>query len=111
MTSDTQYEERMAGLSAAFKGHLVSTQCELLQLQELLSAGKDIDSVYHDLHELVHSLAGSAGLFELKSIGDAAERAEVAVVQAIRIQEAPDQRHAVLRTMDDLAAEIKTAIN
>ena len=81
MSDDSAYQVRLAEISLAYKKRLPSALDTLKQLQVDLSSNTDPTSVYEDIRDVAHQLAGSAGQFQFEAVGKAADLLEAAVLR------------------------------
>lgn len=110
MSSDTVYDERIAKLSAAYKLHLVETVNQLKELRVELGDQNQFANVYESLRHEVHRLAGSAGLFGLQNVGEAADVVETNIVTAKKNDFEPETVRTVLQQLDGLIEELNRSL-
>ena len=113
MAGESSLDERYASLRRRFAARAVEQAARIVELRQLIAAGRGGPESVQEMQRLAHSLHGSAGTFGYAPIGCAAGIVEELCAMMIRVFEAdappPDEFDQAVAKLLGLIERIETS--
>ena len=110
MGDDTIYRQRQVELAESFRAQLDPILRDLTEKRSVLESGDYQSSVYRELRNTAHKLAGSAGIFGFQEVAVIAVDAEGVLAKVDGLGVSGDQYAAVIEAIEALIESIEKAL-